>query len=494
MSSVPLSQENLARLPSTVKRPSYPRADVKEGIVHIGVGGFHRAHQALYVDDLLEHHGVRDWGICGMGIRAADQKMHDVLQAQNSLYALVEREGVEATARIIGAHTRSVLAPEDPEAAIEVLAAPSTRIVTLTITEAGYCCDDATGAFLTTHPDIVHDVKNLAAPCTAFGYLVAALKRRKERGLPPFTVLSCDNLEHNGKLTKKACVGFAELVDKDLAKWLSEKGAFPNSMVDRITPALTPADRAFVSERFGVDDQWPVVCEPFRQWVIEDRFACGRPPLELAGAQFTPDVAPYERMKLGLLNATHSSLAYLGRLAGFTFVHDVMNDPAFAKFLLDFMADEVTPILPPVPGVDLAEYRKMLVRRFSNVAIADTVARLEQNGSAKLPKFTFPSLHAQLAAGGPIDKMVLAIAGWCRYLNGVDDKGNTYKLDDTLAAQLQPLAQQGGGIDPTPLLGVSIVFGPDLPKNERFVTALKKAMKSLADNGAHASVKAAAGL
>jgi mannitol 2-dehydrogenase len=485
---VALSNATLGQLPPQVQRPTYPRAEIKEGIVHIGVGGFHRAHQALYIDDLLQHHGVRDWGICGLGIRPPDKKLHDILTAQNAMYLLVEREGDQATGRIIGAHTRSVLGPENPAAAISILASPSTRIVTLTITEAGYCVDDATGEFLANHPDVVHDLKNPTAPVTAFGYLTAALQKRRASGLPPFTVLSCDNLEHNGKLTRKALTSYAALVDDKLASWLENDGAFPNSMVDRITPVLTPQDAAFAKERFGVDDGWPVVCEPFRQWVIEDKFTAGRPPLEKAGAQFAPDVEPYERMKLGLLNATHSAMAYLGHLAGYALVHDTMRDPVFSKYLSDMMAKEVTPILPPVPGVDLADYRAQLVKRFSNAAIADRIGRLVLNGSAKMPKFILPSVRAQLAKGGPIKLLTLAVAGWCRYLTGVDEKGGTYALDDVMADELSRLVKQGGK-DPTPLLSLSVVFGPDLPKNERFVKELKEAVAMLHARGAKATAQ-----
>ena len=483
-----LSNATLGKLPRSVSTPSYPRASVKEGIVHVGVGGFHRAHEALYVDDLLRM-GERDWGIAGLGIRNFDKKMHDVLRAQDSLFTVVEREGDKATARVVGSHTRSLLAPENPEVAIEALAAPSTRIVSLTITEAGYYVDDLTGAFRADHPDIAADVASKGAPQTAHGYIVAALALRHARGQGPFTVMSCDNLELNGKLTRRAMTGFAELVDPKLATWLNEHGAFPSCMVDRITPATTDADRDFVREKFQIDDAWPVVCEPFRQWVIEDAFVAGRPAFERVGAQLVHDVEPYERMKLGLLNASHSAMAYLGHLAGYTFVHDVMRDPSFLRYLDGFMAKEVSPILPPVPGVDLADYRSTLIHRFSNVAIADRISRLVQNGSAKLPKFTLGSLRAELAKGGPIRRLTLAVAGWCRYLTGIDEKGNAYELDDTMTAELQPIAREGKA-DPTKLLAVQSVFGPDLGQNERFVSEMKRAKKSLCERGAQATVAA----
>jgi mannitol 2-dehydrogenase len=482
-----LSRDLLPSLAHEVRRPSHPRP--AEGIVHLGLGAFHRAHQALYLDDLMQEHGLCDWGICGVGMREPDRRVNAALASQDGLYTVLERSGSQVAARVVGAHTRHVLATEQAGPAIEALAAPGTRLVTLTITEAGYACDEASGAFLPDHPDIAADLRAPARPRTAAGLLVAALGLRRARGLSPFTVMSCDNLEDNGERTRGMVVGFAERVDPALARYIERAVAFPGSMVDRITPATRPQDHALLAERFGYTDAALVVCEPFRQWVVEDRFCAGRPPLELAGVQLTADVAPYERMKLRLLNAGHSLLGYLGHLWGFELVHEAAADADLARLLRDFMALEVAPLLGTLPGIDLSAYQHALLERFANAALGDRLSRLCMQGSAKVPKFLLASVREQLARGLPAPRTVLAVAGFCRYLAGVDERGELYRIDDALATELRERACAGGK-DPRPLLGCRAVFGDDLIAHAGFVAELGAALASLYERGVRTAVKA----
>ena len=459
-----------AALPQiTVPKPTYNRDAVTDGIVHIGVGGFHRAHEAVYLDDLLGQGKAIEWGICGVGLLPHDTLMRDALVPQDGLYTVVTRDAGGDQARVIGSLTRYLLAPEDPAAVLSILAAPTTRIVSLTITEGGYTIDDP------------------ARPAIAFDFLTQALARRRDRGTAPFTVLSCDNVQHNGDVARQALLTFAGRRDPALADWIGQHVTFPNSMVDRITPQTTDADRELVRAEFGIEDAWPVVCEPFRQWVIEDEFCNGRPPLEDAGAQMTSDVQPYERMKLRLLNAGHSALGYLGWLAGFRTIDRVASDPQFQAFLSRLWNDEVTPLLPPVPGINLDDYKTTLLARFANPRIGDQVARICLDGSAKMPKFLLPSVHEQLARGYVPRLLTLAVAGWFRYLSGTDEQGQAIKIEDPMAATLQERAL-AGGTDPRPLLSLHGLFG-DLGQDAPFVTELEAALGRLYSDGVRAALK-----
>ena len=328
--------------------------------------------------------------------------MRDALAAQDGLYTLVLRHG-DGTwdARVIGSIVEYLFAPDDPEAAIEKMAAPATRIVSLTVTEGGYSLDAVTGEFDPSDESVLADLRPGAAPRGMFGLVTEALARRRARGLPAFTILSCDNIQGNGHVSQRAFTAFARLRDPGLADWITDSVRFPNCMVDRITPKTTDEDRAELSRRFGIDDRWPVLCEPFTQWVLEDDFTVGRPPLETVGVQIVPDVEPYELMKLRLLNASHQALCHPGRLVGYRFVHEVTTDPLFARFLLDYMTTEAIPTLRPVPGVDLLGYANQLIERFSNPEVRDTVARLCANASDCIPKFLLPVIRQQLAAGRP---------------------------------------------------------------------------------------------
>ncbi len=486
-SPIQLNQGNLSRISPEVQVPAYERRSVAQSIVHVGVGGFHRSHQAVYIDDFCQHHGETEWGFCGVGLLAHDTGIRDALRSQDCLYTVVERSAVGDQARVIGSIVQFLFAPDNPEAVIEKMASDDTRIVSLTITEGGYFIDQGTGEFQENHPTIVHDLAHPDRPACTFGYLLEALERRRRRNMKPFTVLSCDNVQGNGDVTRKVMLRFAELRDPSLKDWLSEHGAFPNCMVDRITPATTDADRALVRSTFGIEDAWPVVTEPFRQWVIEDHFCNGRPAFEKVGVQMTPDVHPYETMKLRLLNAGHSAMGYLGYLAGYTYVYEIMADLQFEKYILDLMNEEVTPILKPVPGVDLDEYKKTLIERFANPTVKDQASRICLDGSAKVPKFILPSIREQLAHGGSVRRLSLAVASWCRFLAGTDEQGRPIEIRDPMADELHRHAKAAGK-DPRPFLSMREVFGDDLPQSQVFVEQVGDALQSLYDLGAKATL------
>ena len=464
-----LSSETLWALGPEVAVPRYDRAAITPGIVHIGVGGFHRAHQAVYTDDLLVQGLASEWGICGVGLRPEDRAMHDALVPQGCLYTLMTRDAAGDAARVIGSLVRYLYAPNNVRAVRDVLASPQTRIVSLTITEGGYSLDAA------------------GQPGPVFALLADALQVRRSAGVPAFTVLSCDNLPHNGGAAKLALLASAR--DAEFVHWIEQNVAFPSSMVDRITPQTTDADRALVQNEFGIDDAWPVISEPFKQWIIEDKFSDGRPPWEKVGAQFVSDVAPYESLKLSLLNGSHFAMAYLGFLAGFQTVPEVMADPDFRRFITRLMDEEVTPLLPPVPGIDLTEYKATLLHRFDNPAIKDQISRLCQNGSGKFPQYLLPSLRTAIERGTPRTLLTLALAGWMRYLTGVDEQGNSYAIDDPRAAELTALARQGG-TDPRPLLALTDVFH-FLGQSAGFMRELEVNLESLDASGARATLAAA---
>jgi len=484
--TIQLNAANLANLPAAVAVPTYARDKVAHSIVHIGVGGFFRSHQAVYLDRLLHQPGEAEWGYCGVGLLPHDAAIRDAMRSQDCLYTVVERSAEGDTARVIGSVLDFLYAPDDPEAVLEQMADPGTRIVALTITEGGYYVNQGNGEFDATHPDIQHDLAHPHAPRCSFGFLLEALQRRRERGLAPFTIMSCDNLQNNGDVARTMLLAFAGLRDPGLADWLAAHGAFPNSMVDRITPATTDEHRALVRERFGIADAWPVMAEPFTQWVIEDRFPGGRPAWERVGAQLTDDVLPYEKMKLRLLNAGHQAMCYIGMLLGYEFAHEAMADADIRRLLVKLMDVEVTPLLPPVEGIDLADYKRTLVERFSNPAIRDQLARIGTEGSARIPKFVLPSVREQLERGGPIEVLSFTVACWFRYLNGVSELGTPMPLNDPHGERLRALALQGGA-DAGPLLSMRDLFG-ELADAPRFVDAVSDALARLYRNGARAAL------
>jgi mannitol 2-dehydrogenase len=484
----PLNARTLDYWAGRVPVPAYDRRRVTPGVVHVGVGGFHRAHQAMYHDRLMNQGGALDWGICGVGVMPADRAMQQVLDAQDGLYTLVIKHA-DGTyePRVIGSLVRYLFAPDDPDAVIETMTASSTRIVSLTVTEGGYNIDDTTGEFKAADPAVAHDLRTGAVPRTTFGLITEALARRRHRGLAPFTVVSCDNLQGNGLLTRRVFTTFARLREPELGDWVEREVRFPNSMVDRITPVTTDADRAEVRERFGIDDRWPVVCEPYTQWVLEDAFTDGRPAYEQAGVQIVDRVEPYELMKLRLLNGSHQAMAYFGYLAGYRLVHEAAQDPLFRAFLLGYMSEEAAPTLPPVPGVDLDRYQHTLIERFSNPYIRDTVARLCAQSSDRIPKWLLPVIRAQLAAGGEIRRSAAVVASWARYAEGTDERGQPIEVVDRLADTLTQLAHRQRD-DPDAFIANRIVFG-DLADDKRFVTAYRSALASLHQRGARATLE-----
>ncbi|GBF05467.1 mannitol 2-dehydrogenase [Deinococcus aerius] len=488
--TVKLNLSTLATLGPRVAVPRYDPGKLTSGIVHFGVGGFHRSHQAMYLDRLLNAGGHSEWAICGVGVLPGDARMKGVFARQDNLYTLVTRspDGT-SEARVIGAIREYLFAPDDPEAVLEKLANPATRIVSLTVTEGGYGINNATGEFDPSAPDLRHDLTPGSVPRTVFGFVTEGLRRRRERGLAPFTVMSCDNMQGNGHVAGRAFTAFARLKDPELGEWVARHVAFPNSMVDRITPVTTPQMRQQVADEYGIDDEWPVVAESFTQWVLEDHFTLGRPPLEEVGVQVVGDVEPYELMKLRLLNASHQAMGHLGLLAGFTYAHEVCQHPAFVEFLLGYMAHEATPTLRPVPGVDLAAYQQELIARFANPAIGDTLARLVVEGSERIPKFLLPVVGEQLASGGEIGRSALVIAAWSLYVAAVQE-GRFPPLVDPRAERLTDAALREAG-QPGAFLDLRDIFG-DLGQSARFRSAYLEARDRLRREGVLGAIQAAA--
>jgi mannitol 2-dehydrogenase len=488
---VDLRTASLQSLDPQVAIPGYDRSTVTAGIVHVGVGAFHRAHQAMYIDRLLTEGKALNWGICGVGVLPGDIGIRDALRAQDCLYTLViKRPDGTLEPRVIGSIIEYLLAPDDPEAVIEKMAARSTRIVSLTVTEGGYNLHPVTGEFDERTAAIVADATPGAVPTTTFGLITEALRRRHERGIAPFTIMSCDNIESNGDVARKMFTAFARLRSPELAEWVTANVAFPNCMVDRITPATTDVDRKLLADRFGISDAWPVVCEPFTQWVLEDEFPLGRPPLEDAGVQIVHDVTPYDLMKLRLLNASHQALCYLGYLSGYRYAHEVCEDAVFVRFLRDFMDIESTPTLLPVPGVDLELYKTTLIERFANSEVRDTLDRLCAESSDRIPKWVLPIIRDQLAKDGEISRVALVVAAWARYAEAVDEHGDAITVVDRLSDQLTAAAQAQLQ-NPTAFLEQRDLFG-DLVDERRFVKAYTAALDSLHTKGALATVTAIA--
>ena len=478
-----LSNAALSSLPPGLPVPTYDRSALSVGIVHFGVGGFHRAHQAMYLDRLMSQGQAHDWAILGVGVLPHDVTMKRVMDNQNSLYTLVEKapDGTQ-NARVIGSIADYLFAPDDPKAVIEAIADPGVRIVSMTITEGGYCIDPVTGEVDVDHPALRADLAPDAVPASVFGLVTEALARRRETGLPGLTVMSCDNIQGNGDTARAVFTAFAHLRDPDLAIWIADNVTFPNSMVDRITPATTDQDRAQVAEDFGLEDAWPVVCEDFEQWVLEDDFVQGRPAWENAGVQLVDDVEPYELMKLRLLNASHQALCYPGYLAGYRLVHDVCQDQTFARYLLAYMEQEATPTLRPVPGVNLDAYRHQLISRFSNAAVRDTVARLCAESSDRIPKWLVPVIRENLAAGRSVRYGAAIIATWTRYAEGIDEAGTPIDVVDRLKDQVMDVAARTR-TDPLAFLQQRDLF-LDLADQPAFVDAYLEALGILHGPGA----------
>jgi mannitol 2-dehydrogenase len=488
---VALTSSSLASIGERIPVPRYDRSAVTPGIVHFGVGNFHRAHQAMYLDDLMNAGHALDWGICGVGVLPGDARMRDVMAAQDGLYTLTLRHADgRLEPRVIGSIVKYLFAPDDPEAVIRQLVDPATRIVSLTVTEGGYNNHPVTGQFDTSNAAIVSDAHS-SSPATVFGLVVEALRRRRASGAEPFTVMSCDNIQENGHVAKAAFVAFARIADAELADWIETTVPFPNSMVDRITPVTADADRELVASEFGVVDGWPVLSEPFKQWVLEDSFIAGRPPYEEAGVQVVADVMPYELMKLRLLNASHQALAYFGYLAGYRFAHEAMADPLVSTFLRAYMDEEGTPTLLPVPGIDLDAYKDELIERFSNPEVRDTLARLCADSSNRIPKWLVPVIRENVAKGGAVRLSAAIVASWARYAEGVDEAGEPITVVDALASTLTPQALRYAD-DELVFLRDPNLFGA-LIDDERFVEAYRSALRSLHDQGSLATLNGLVG-
>jgi fructuronate reductase len=498
----------LASLPLDVARPSYDRNALRVGIVHLGLGAFARAHLAA-VNEAALHVGGGGvggvdlaWGICGVSLRQADTR--DALAPQAGLYTLALRSA-DATGReqqqttVIGCLLEMLVAPEDPQAVLARIAHTDTRIVSVTVTEKGYCHDPASGRLNLQHPDIVHDLAQAQAPRSTIGFLVRGLQQRRAAGRGPITLMSLDNLPSNGHLLRGMVLEFARQVDPALATWIETVCAFPCSMVDRIVPRTTDQDRRDVARALGMHDAWPVLGEPYLEWVVEDQFAAGRPDWGAGGARFVAEAAPFETLKLRTVNGAHSALAYLSVMAGWATVDEAMAQPALKAYLAALMQDEIVPTLPPLPGLDLARYQQRLLQRFENPALKHQTRQIAMDGSQKLPQRLLDTVRARLAADLPIGKLALAVAAWLHFLRGVDEAGLRYDIQDPMAAELAQryaqaqlaaeLAAERSGPGPAAMLawtetltGMPAVFG-DLGADPRFVRAVSQAAYALRSKG-----------
>jgi mannitol 2-dehydrogenase len=468
-SPIRLGQDQLGELARAgIPVPTYDRSRLRPAIVHVGVGGFHRAHLALYADELAARGS--DVGIVGLGLLEQDSAMATALSGQDHLYTLIEKDGSERSARVVGSIVDYVHAPAGhDDAAAELIAAPETEILSMTVTEAGYAEPPAAGER------------------TTFERLAAGLALRRDRSAGPITVLSCDNVHRNGDTARKAMLSAAARVEPSLPEWVAEHCTFPNAMVDRITPVTAGEDRDWLREETGIEDAWPVVSEQFRQWVMEDDFATARPAWEDVGAQFTERIDDWELYKLRILNAGHSSMAYLAALAGIAYVHEAMMVPAMRNFLTGLIYEEAMPTLAEIPGHSREEYAASVLERFANVGVRDPIARLCIDGSAKFPTFLLPTIEWQLARGGPIDRAATALAGWARYLAVVDAERQAFDASGDDARWYATAATS----DPLAFLGYRTVFGPVLRASHRFRAAFVAAYEQLLGNGPLAALGAA---
>lgn len=480
-----LNQNNLESLPSGVKVLSYKRENLSPGILHFGVGNFPRAHMAYYLEELHEQGLAVDWGIVGASLRNSTSSMRDALKKQNCLFTVTELDADVCSTRIFGSLLDFYAI--DHNVVLEALLDPRIRIVTLCITEGGYFIDARTGGLASDDPNIRDDAKNEANPQTIFGLIIKALKFRRQKNLEPFTVMSLDNLPGNGDLTKQTVVGLAKLIDTQFANWIEVNVAFPNCMVDCIVPATGERERNLVAEQFGIADEAPVVCEPFRQWVIEDHFPTGRPAFEKVGVEFVKEIVPYELMKLRILNASHASFCYAGALLGFHYGNDAIADPLLLAWVKALQTREVFQTLEPIPNISYEAYLGKVLQRFSNPEIKDTIARLAFCGSDRQPKFILPTLRDALASGGPIDGLSLELALWCRYCTCLTEDKKVIELEDNHAAELKRRAIEAIK-RPNAFLEFSEVFG-NLSENRRLSKAFSFWLDALHRDGVRTTIK-----
>ena len=483
-----LGQTQLSTLSSTARTPDYERANISPGIVHLGIGAFHRAHMAVYVDRILAKEPA--WGIIGASLRRPDTKM--ALEPQDYLYCVATR-GVDGTnCQVVGSIVEIIDASVDVSALLARMAAPSIRIVSLTVTEKGYCHEPATGSLNKEHPDIARDLLNLDAPHSVPGIIVAALMRRRDAGMTGFTVLSCDNLQGNGHVAKRVVTEFAEIVDPALARWIATHVRFPNTMVDRIVPSTTDRDLGEITSLLGAEDAWPVVTEPFSQWVVEDDFIAGRPQWEHAGVQMVADVLPYEHMKLRLLNGSHSAMAYLGLLAGHEFVAEAIADTGIQTLLRRMMRQEIAPTLN-VPNIDLPGYCDQLLARFSNPALYHGLKQIAADGTQKLPQRILAPLRERMAGGETIDCLTLTAAAWIAFLADRSSAG-AETIQDPLGERLVHAVSDAGRsprLLTDAILGIEEVFGNDLPTSSLFRHAVEAHLDRILSQGAGIAIEAA---
>lgn len=483
--STKLSATTLASLPAGIAGPKYDRSSLTAGIVHFGLGNFHRAHQAVYLDDLFNTGQDHDWALVGAGVFGFEKPGRDLLKSQDWLTTVVEQDAGHREARVTGSMV-DFIEPGNVAELIGRLADPAIRIVSTTITEGGYFIDPASQKFNTKHPDIVADAAHPDSPKTVFGIILAGLKARRAAGVPAFTIMCCDNIPHNGHVTADATIGLARLSDPAFADWVEENVAFPNSMVDRITPATTDRERKLLLDEYGLEDNWPVFCEPFRQWVMEDNFPTGRPALEKVGVQFVDDVAPFELMKIRILNGGHATIAYPAGLMDIHFVHEAMENELVRGFLAKLVKTEIIPTVPPVPATNLGDYYKLIDKRFSNPTIGDTIRRLCLDGSNRQPKFIIPTIADRLRAGQAVDGLALESALWCRYCYGVTDSGAVIEPNDPNWERM--VATSGKAKDsPSTWLAMTDIYG-DVGKSSIFADAFAKALGSLWAKGTRATL------
>ncbi|MHA0865088.1 mannitol dehydrogenase family protein [Enterobacter wuhouensis] len=474
-------------LPAHVQQPRYDRSQLRSRIVHFGFGAFHRAHQALLTDRVLNANGG-DWGICEISLFSGDVLMSQ-LRAQDHLFTVLEKGAEGNHPIIVGAVRECLNAKLDSLAAIiEKFCEPQVAIVSLTITEKGYCIDPATGRLDMQNARIIHDLEHPSEPHSAPGILVEALHRRRERGLPAFTVLSCDNIPDNGHVVKNAVLGMAQKRSAALAEWIKEQVSFPGTMVDRIVPAATDASLAEITQELGVEDPCAISCEPFIQWVVEDNFVAGRPEWEVAGVQMVKDVLPWEQMKLRMLNGSHSFLAYLGYLAGYAHINECMEDACFRDAARRLMLDEQAPTLR-ITDVDLTAYADSLIERFANPALQHRTWQIAMDGSQKLPQRMLEGIRVHLERQSAWPLLALGVAGWIRYVSGTDDRGNDIDVRDPLSGKIRAIVDASGDADRVnALLELSEVFGQDLVQNGRFVEAVNQAYQRIVRHGARQAV------
>ena len=487
MAPIPLSRATLQDLPQAVGRPDYDLRACRPGIVHLGFGGFHRAHAARYTHDLMQVQSeALAWGITGCGLMKVDREPIHALARQDGLYTLVERSRTRDVATVVGSVCDVIYAAEDASELLDRM--DQARIVSLTVTESGYGLNRATKRLDPALPAIAGDLSDPSRPHTPVGLLVEAFRRRMQAGGPAFSAVSCDNIQHNGAVLSRVVHDYADRLDPRLAAWIAREARFPNTMVDRITPAAQSGDRAYIAEAFGVDDRWPTICEDFRQWVIEDDFADGRPDWDRVGAQFVADVAPYEFMKLRLLNASHLAVAGLGFLMGYDYIHQAMGDQRLSRYMQALMDRETGPTLYAVAGVNLQTYKATLIARFANPKIEDKVERV--NNDAAL-NYLLDPIRDRLATGGGVDLLALGLAAWMRRVRGEDERGAPIDVRHPLAANLRQCAQKGGG-DPRPLFDLKSLFG-DLGSNGRLVAVTERWLSALYELGACATLERALG-